>query len=901
MDRITGGKENLHTLNPTEQNVVREVRTETGTDILCFATAEGVVQGVGFRPYVAHCATAHEIRGWVRNTGGRVEILARGSRVDLDSFFADVRKGPLQSDIKRFTLREIPFGGSMPDHSDVALPPGSGFLILESETSASGLSMPPADLCVCEECLLEMTNPANRRYRHPFISCTSCGPRYSILESLPYDRHTTAMIDFPMCPACEAEYRNAGNRRHHAQTISCHDCGPQLCLTTTDGIWSAGINPAMEGDWPAPGSTGNLKEDSLQRSDAILAETVRILLNGGLVAVKGIGGYHLLCDPRNDDAVIRLRLLKKRDAKPFAVMFPAMEEISSLCEVDEPEAALLGNVAHPIVLLRRKEDPISPLSPQVCPGSRYIGAFLPYTPLHGLLLQETGPLVATSANLSGHPIVADDEVMTGWLGKGLDAVLSHTRRIVTPQDDSVAWVIDGEPQLIRRARGYAPLTLPMRCDGSVRSADSTQAGLFEHSGQPLHSVDSEHSGQTPHSIESDPSGTILALGGQQKAGWCLVKDGYAHMGEYLGDLDDEAAWLAWTRSIDHAVSMLGGVPDRVACDLHPRYRNRNLPLLSGMRPEAIRSVQHHHAHIASIMAEHELTGPVLGISFDGTGYGSDGTVWGGEFLLCRNSSFKRMAALKPIRMLGGDSSVEEGWKSLLCHLHAAGLPIPPELAVPTRDALVLSALRTGVNTLESSSMGRLFDAVSALLGFASASRYEGECAILLETAAADCCCSRNAESVDRTDSVSNKFIAVTQRTDVDIPMGHVSEGIAFASHTREDGLLLLDPTPVLTGLLSGLKDGMDRKCLALAFHQAVACGTMEMLTRLTDKSGIRDVALSGGVFQNRQLLDLLLPQLRGAGYRIRLQRQVPPNDGGLALGQAYAVFASMANEDECYY
>ncbi len=854
MDRIEGGANGHSALRQDKDAGAGGSQAK----VIRFAAVEGVVQGVGFRPFVAHAAASRDLHGWVRNTGGRVEILAAGPSERLDDFFAQVRQGPPHCDIKRFRFLPppSPHGAVL---SDMPFPPlpESGFSILESASAFSGLSMPPADLPVCDGCLAEMDNSANRRYHHAFISCTACGPRYSILEALPYDRHTTSMADFPMCPACAAEYANPSDRRHHAQTVSCHHCGPVLTLRRADGRVETAALPATESD-------PHVISGAVSASDTLLAETARLLKEGAIVAVKGIGGFHLLCDPCSDKAVARLRALKQRDAKPFAVMYPTIGDIRMHARVTEAEATLLSSDAHPIVLVAKRpcadeeasecsmkaeapecsmkaeapecsmkaDGPLRPLAAGVCPGSRHVGAFLPYTPLHHLLLRLTGPLVATSANLSGHPIVSEESVMAGWLGNGLDAMLSNNRRIVTPQDDSVAWVIAGQPQLIRRARGYAPLTLPLE-----PASDREPATALPSS--------------------PPPAPTILALGGQQKAGWCLVRDGFAHLGEYLGDLADEAAWLAWNRSIERTFRLLGCRPDRIALDPHPRYRTWDAPFLSRF-PHAERvPVQHHHAHIAGVMAEHGLEGPVLGLSFDGTGYGPDGTVWGGEFLLCSGTAFQRIAALKPIRMLGGDESVEEGWKSLLCHLHAAGLPVPPARSEPQRDHLVAAALAHGVNTIVSSSMGRLFDAVSALLGFCRTSRFEGECAILLETAAAS------------------------------VPSSPVPVLPSLAVTTAPDGTRLLDPAPVLAGLIDGLAEGIGREVLARAFHDALADSVAALTAELAREHDTQDIALSGGVFQNRLLTEALASTLKNRGFRVHLHRQVPPNDGGLALGQAY--------------
>ena len=860
MDRIEGGADERITLTEHTEHPVLEQAPEA----LCFATVEGVVQGVGFRPFVAHAAARHLLRGWVRNTGGRVEILAAGPSEALDAFFATVRQGPPHSDIKRFRRLPAPEPGMSASFQDgmPSLPPmpAHGFAILESEATFSGLSMPPADLPVCEGCLAEMDNPADRRHHHPFISCTACGPRYSMLEALPYDRHTTSMADFPMCPDCAAEYANPGDRRHHAQTVSCHHCGPMLSLHHADSAIAAVTDPPDE--HTCIDQTGaSAIATAWKTSDALLDETAEILRKGGIVAIKGIGGFHLLCDPFSDEAVDRLRTLKKRDAKPVAVMYPSIGAMRAHARVSESEATLLASDARPIVLLEKHEltgiragaapryaaEEMRPLSAGVCPGSRYVGAFLPYTPLHHLLLRRTGPLVATSANLSGHPIVSDESVMCGWLGNGLDAMLSHNRRIVTPQDDSVAWIVAGQSQLIRRARGYAPLTLPL--EPAPNSTQSTSTDL------PLE----------PAPAVASPPPTILALGGQQKAGWCMVQDGFAHLGEYLGDLADEAAWSAWNRSLDRTFTLLGCRPDRIALDLHPRYRTWEAPHLN-LFPQAERiPVQHHHAHIASVMAEHGLEDPVLGLSFDGTGYGPDGTVWGGECLLCHGAAYRRVAALTPIRMLGGDHSVEEGWKSLLCHLHAAGLPIPASVSVPERDRLVIAALTHGVNTIISSSMGRLFDAVSALLGFCTASRYEGECAILLETATA-------------TEAAAIAAGVETPCADF-LP--------SFAVESGPDGMLLLNPAPVLSGLVDALAAGIRPERLALAFHQTLCASVAALADRLARACGTQTIALSGGVFQNRLLTESLVDALNARGLHVRLQHQVPPNDGGLALGQAY--------------
>lgn len=737
----------------------------------------GMVQGVGFRPLVFRNAIKYGIKGTVRNIGGIVEIIAQAPKENLEAFLTEFSGGEGKDyEIVNLETEEI--------KSEVFL----DFKILKSGSDHE-ISIIPPDLPVCGTCQRELFTDSNRRHRNPFISCTSCGPRYTILNSLPYDRHTTSMEDFPMCPSCRKEYTEAESRRFHAQTISCNDCGPYIIL------------------------------NDLVNEEALL-EAERILKSGGILAVKGIGGYHFVCSPFFEETVMNLRRLKGREEKPFAVMFETMDSIKEYCFVSQEERKLLLSKARPIVLLYQKE---KPMAQAVNKGGIYCGAFLPYTPLQILLTKSCGPLVMTSANLSGKPVMKEEEEIFKLKTPYLNGVLYHKRRILRSVDDSVAKIIDRKPQIIRRSRGYVPYPVFL----SHKSSDAE----------------------------------IFAAGGDLKAAFCLYKKGSAVVSQYFGDLEEQSVLEEYQASCKDLKNLFQMNPSLAVCDLHPNYHSASYAKTLGL---PVLPVQHHHAHIASVMAEHDLSGPVIGIAFDGTGYGCDGNIWGGEFLICEGARFKRAAKLSYTPMLGGDSSMRDGKKTAACFLLQAGLA---EEIQDDRLELISAALRHKVNTVLSSSMGRLFDAVASILGICQENRYEGECAAMLEKEAA---------------------LAVRNRI----------EPVKLAFAIREkSGIIEIDPG-LLLKTLTNLRKTADRSALALGFHYAAAEAVLEVSNRLRKKEGISTVALSGGVFQNTVLTESVLKLLRKDGFQVFVNLAVPPNDGCISLGQTYIGLMSLQENEK---
>lgn len=735
-----------------------------------FLRITGVVQGVGFRPFIARLAVSLGLSGEVRNAGGQVELTVEGRKAALSEF------------VRRLKTDAPPHARIASVTAEAVSPAGfTGFSIRESDVGQSEEIYLPADLPVCDECLNELRDPENRRYGHPFISCASCGPRYSIIDRLPYDRENTSMAEFPLCGVCREEYTSPGNRRYHAETVSCKNCGPALY-------------------YRAGGTT--------LHGTSALQKAVTVLRHGGIVAVKGIGGYHLACSPFDDDSVRNLRTLKIREEKPFAVLFQDTASIESCCFVSEEEAELLCSPARPIVLLRRRK---SGISQSVYRDSRFLGAFLPSNPLQHLLLWECGPLVMTSANLSGSPILKDEPEMFALEHPLLNGVLYHDRKIRVRLDDSVARVADRRPQILRYGRGYAPL---------------------------------------PISIGSSSRG-LLAAGGDLKASFCILKNGLAYPSQYIGDLEDAGTASVYRESVSHLTKLLRAEPEAVICDLHPGYLSAEFAEKTGL---PVINVQHHFAHVASVMAEHRLDGPVIGVAFDGAGYGDDGAVWGGEFLLCTPRGYRRAGHLRYTVMAGGDRAAKEGWRAALAHLYGAGL----ERKI--RDAgfpVLKAAIDHRVNTAESSSMGRLFDAVSSILGISQQNDYEGQSAILLENAA--------GEALEAGLAPYPLSFAVTERQSV------------FAA----------DPAGLLSGLLAGLESGVSASRLALGFHEAAAAMTLEICLALREREKLSEVALCGGVFQNGILFERCLSLLRDRGFVVYYNQRVPPNDGGIALGQAF--------------
>lgn len=776
-----------------------------------------MVQGVGFRPLVYSIAQKYGVQGAVRNVGGFAEIFLEAEPKVYESFLSELQDKKHPCEIIKLEEEELV---QLPTFYETGVE--KSFIILDSEENDEFSVFPP-DLPVCEDCMRELYDGMDRRYLNPFISCTHCGPRYTIIEKLPYDRENTSMTDFALCDACEKEYTDPKSRRHHAQTISCHDCGPYLIYRDLTGVTE---NP-----------------QTLPREynkDVALEEAIRVLKTGGILAVKGIGGYHLVCTPFQNGTVEELRKLKGREQKPFAVMFDSLKTIREYCTMTIEEQRLLKTKARPICLLYMHRNGFAP---SVTQGSIYCGAFLPYTPLQLLLTKECGPLIMTSANLSGQPIIREEEKLLALHSPYLSGVLYHHRRIVRSVDDSVAKLVDGRPQLIRRSRGYVPypVFLPFR---------------------------------------GQENNQIFAAGGDLKAAFCFYKNKSAVVSQYFGDLEETAVMEEYISSEKELSDLLKITPTHVVCDLHPNYHSSRYAKGLGL---PVLEVQHHHAHVASVMAEHALEGKVVGIAFDGTGYGTDGAVWGGEFLLCEGAKYHRTARLRYIPILGGDESMKDAKKTATCYLYGSNLT---EYCQDERLPVIKAALEQKVNTILTSSMGRLFDAVSALLDISQENRYEGECASRLE-----------AEAV----------LALSQN----IRPAELSFAIE-----EKDGIIEIDSAPVLRAIVNGLQDGKDvssiselaladqnqkwnrRRAYALGFHYAVADMMVAVCERLRTDYGTDTVALSGGVFQNTVLTERACKLLRERGFSVYYNLAVPPNDGCISLGQVYIALKHSWQEED---
>lgn len=724
----------------------------------------GRVQGVGFRPVVYRLAHELGLRGWVRNDTAGAEVALRGDAEAIARFREEL-PGRLPAAAEIRDIQECPAPEEWP----------AGFEIrFSAEAGGARVAGILPDLATCPDCLREMLDPNDRRYRYPFANCTHCGPRFSIIERLPYDRENTTMRGFRMCSACEAEYRDPGDRRFHAQPIACPQCGPVLTWAEPDG-----------------------RERS--RGEEALLAAVDALRNGWIVAVKGIGGFHLMVDARDRRAVRRLRERKKRDEKPFALIFPSRLAIEAACEVSAAERVWLESAAAPIVLLRRREG-AGKLADEVAPGLPWIGAMRPYTPLHHLLMNELGfPVVATSGNLTDEPICTDNAEALTRLGGIADFFLMNNRPIARPLDDSVMAVCRGEPVMMRRGRGLSPYTLP---------------------------------------LTGAPDGRVAA-GAQMKSAVAVTAGGNAVMSPHIGDLDHDGAVRLWGRAVKDLAELHGLDPVATVTDLHPGYASTRGAADLGVPME---SVQHHHAHIAACMAENGRKGPVLGIAWDGTGLGTDGTVWGGEFLECTRMAFRRVAWLRPFPLVGGDAAAREPRRSALGVLREMGSAHPPPGFSP-EELAVLDGMRTqGINVVRTSSAGRLFDAVASLLGVCQTMSHEGQAAMHLEALAGDL----EADPY---------------------PVGWRGEALDWEPMIRD--MLTRQESPAVA---------------AARFHATL----VEMMAAGAKRSGLEDVCLSGGCFQNRRLLAGALQRLEEEGFHVWRHREIPPNDAGICLGQLAA-------------
>lgn len=750
----------------------------------------GIVQGVGFRPFIYRMAQQNGIRGWVRNEGGSVRIFAYGSDASLDTFSQDISlRKPLPSEIIRIEVKTI---DGLPEN---VVQGYENFSIIDSLDQQDDLVFLSPDLSVCKACADEMHQPADRRYQHPFISCMECGPRYSIIDKIPYDHCHTTMNSFSMCPSCLKEYQDPTNRRYHAQTISCHNCGPQ---------------PIYQERKNSKTSTPHHYE-----GESAVKKAVEALQTGQIIAVKGIGGYHFCCSPNCDNVVTKLRLLKGREEKPFAVMFQDLAQLQNFCLITPQEASLLDSREKPIVLLQKKEP--CDFSASVDKGSRYLGAFLPYTPLQVVLLEKTGPLIMTSANISGQPIITEDEELMTLEGEYLSGILTHTRRILTPMDDTVLRCYGSETLFIRKSRGYTPL--PIDIGGCNHTRVSKQ---------------------------------VLALGGQLKSTFTMVKSSFAYVSQHFGDLDDEKSFVDYRQNIERMKALVKIEPTLLCCDLHPDYRTTRLAVKLHL---PILQVQHHFAHIASVMAEKNLEKPMIGVAFDGTGFGHDGKLWGGEFLICTAHSFTRAGHLRYLTLPGGNSSVKDAWKTGLSYLYAAG---ETESIVHPSWPVLKAALEHHIHTIESSSMGRLFDAVSSILDIRHTADYEGQCAIDLETAAFQYD-QKNSEQLGET-----------------YPFTIIEENDVYQ----------VELLSCIRAIYSA-KGIQSTEQIAYIFHNTVTKIIIEMCKRLRKKYNLHTIALSGGVFQNALLFEKTVCLLKQQQFQVFYNTIVPPNDGGISLGQAY--------------
>ncbi len=727
----------------------------------------GVVQGVGFRPFLYRAAKNFELTGTVRNRGAEVVLEVQGGR--LQEFMRHIgHSAPPLSHIETLKWEKIPEKA------------GTEFVILESAGKGKKDIMVSPDIALCANCRQEMSTPGNRRFAYPFTNCTDCGPRFTIIEGLPYDRPKTTMKKFPMCPACRKEYGDPGDRRYHAQPVSCPNCGPTLQLKVKGGIGK--------------------KEP--------LATAIGLLKKGRVLAVKGIGGYHLACRANDPKALERLRRFKGRERKPFALM-ATLAMIGKHCPLTVDERRLLQSPQAPIVLLRAKAgDRLARLS---APGQNRIGFMLPYSPLHRLLVEQMNePLVMTSANISDEPILFDDAAPE--LPGLSDAVLSHDRPILSFADDSLAVIFRKEPYFFRRSRGYVPLAIAL----------------------PFASAK-----------------TVLALGGMLKTTFCLLAGKRAFVGPHIGDTESNPALAAEMRAALHFMRLFSLRADVVAVDKHPAYPNR---LLAASFPQAkVVEVQHHEAHVASVLAENGETGAVVGIALDGTGYGDDGTAWGGEFFTGGLAGMKRTGHLRPIFLPGGDAAAREPWRTALSLLVALGDGKRARRLAARfgrRGEQVLESTRERRGGVMTSSCGRLFDGVASLLGLGDRNSYEGELPALLQA---------EAEKA-----------------------GPQKERYPYALE-RKDGICVLNMLPAVEAMLADKKTRSEK---ARCFHLTLANGLLDTAIHLTRASGIRKAALSGGVFQNTLLLGMSRDLFSQNGFEVLLQRQVPPNDGGISLGQA---------------
>ena len=739
----------------------------------------GIVQGVGFRPFVYNLAEKLGLAGYVLNSSAGVLIEVEGEAVQIECFVRELHENPPPlSQIEDISIANLQPNGY------------AGFVIRESVDEPGHLVPVSPDVSTCPDCLRDFQTPGNRRFGYPFTNCTNCGPRYTITKTIPYDRPLTTMACFPMCEQCLREYEDPSSRRFHAQPNACPDCGPSLTL-------------------------------SVETAEPILDHVRRLLRQGHILAIKGLGGFHLVCDPLNDAAVRQLRERKKRSDKPFALMVPDVAAAEKLCFISEGERAALTSIRRPIVILARRPD--APVSQALAPGNNTLGVMLPYTPLHHLLFDESlSVLVMTSANLSEEPIVTGNREAVARLQSIADGFLFHNRDIHTRVDDSVARVFAGGERILRRSRGYAPHPVTLNF----------------------------------------PVAEILACGAELKNTFCLTKQHHAFLSQHIGDLENYETLVFYCETLDRMKQLFRIAPSVVAYDLHPQYLSTKLAL--EMTDLQQIGVQHHHAHIASCMAENGITDKVIGVAFDGTGFGTDGKIWGGEFLVADFHGFERRAHFRYIPLAGGDRAVREPWRLGLSYLldtfgaqlDSIGLPLCERIA-PKKIATVRSMIERRINTVETSACGRLFDAVASIVGVRDEVNFEAQAAIELETGA-------------------------LPGVEASYPF-EISSGNPWQINVR----------PMIENIVRDVLAARPTGWISAAFHNTVAAIIVEVCSQLRAADGINRVCLSGGTFQNVYLVERALAALRGHDFEVFLQSKVPPNDGGISLGQAVIANASL--------
>ncbi len=742
---------------------------------------QGIVQGVGFRPFVYHLASRLGLSGYIANTPVGVEIEVEGAESDIQMFARAVAtEHPPLAYIADVRWEEIE------PRNEAA------FTITESRAGLERSALISPDVCICPDCLSEMRDPLNRRFRYPFINCTNCGPRYTIIKDIPYDRAATTMRTFAMCRVCQEEYDDPADRRFHAQPNACWQCGPKTSLHDRDG-------------------NAVSCEDPIETCISLLQE-------GAILAIKGLGGFHLVVDASNHAAVVRLRKRKHREEKPLAVMVRDMDAARAIAHINDDESALLSSRQRPIVLLKRRR--FHGLSSQVAPRNRYLGVMLPYTPLHCLLMD--GPfraLVMTSGNMTEEPICIDNEAAFSRLKGIVDYFLTHNRDIYLRSDDSVLRAVDGVPRQIRRSRGYVPMPIFL-----------------------------------PDELKMLPS--VLAVGGELKNTICLTKGNRAFLSQHIGDMENLETFEFFSLTVSHLSRILEIEPRVVAYDLHPDYLSTRFAREQKERPVA--AVQHHHAHIVSCMAEHGLRGPVIGVAMDGTGLGLDGHIWGGEIIVSDLTSFNRKTHLEYVPLPGGDAAAKNPWRMALVYLYMAygeelfnlSIPFVRDLNQPEASIVLQMALK-GVNSPLTSSCGRLFDAVSALLGLRRTIAYEGQAAVELEMAQAG-----------------------------------RDEGAYPWEVSPQGGAWIMKTSGIIRGIVEDVEKGEGRGVMARRFHNTLIQMLRDVCLMMREETGIEQVATSGGAFQNATLLTGLSKALEAEGFCVYTHAKVPSNDGGLCLGQA---------------